>query len=94
MFDYAITEELEKGIEEEDIENTRHIEEAESNDIVEENGEKWVISKFKLESGSLALVRTRFQQNGIYYDNQSLWGTRDVQPFRCTVGTKICPRLS
>ena len=72
--DYAITEELEKGIEKEDVENTRQAVDAESNEIIEENGGMWVISRFKLESGSLALVRTRFQQNGIYYDNQSLWG--------------------
>ncbi|WP_068466724.1 hypothetical protein [Candidatus Protochlamydia phocaeensis] len=73
MFDYVVTEELERDIEEEDIENTRDIEEPESNEVIEQDGETWIISKFRTKKGHIVFIRTRFQKSDQSYDKQSIF---------------------
>ena len=70
MFDYAVTEELEKNIEHEAIHLTRHIEEPISTEVTKIEGETWVVSKFGSRNGISISVRTRFLEKSESYDIQ------------------------
>jgi hypothetical protein len=70
MFDYAVTEELKKSIEDEAIYLTRYIEEPISTEVNKVEGEVWVISKFSPRNGNSVCVRTRFLEESESYDIQ------------------------
>jgi hypothetical protein len=73
MLDYAISEELKKEIDEENLELTRYLQAAETTDIVNEKGEIWIDSKFIMPGGCRIRVKTRFNKNNGFYDEQTLW---------------------
>lgn len=70
MFDYAVTEELEKSIENEPIDLTRHIEEPDDIEVTNVEGETWVISKFESRNGNSISIKTRFLEENNSYDVQ------------------------
>lgn len=72
LLDYAVSEELEKGIDEENIQLTRFIRLPDSTEVAQEGEQTWIHSKFQLPSGPLSL-KTIFNKNNLHYEKQSLW---------------------
>jgi len=70
MFNWAVTEELEKSIENEPIHLTRYIEDSIHTEVVKIEGETWVVSKFGSRNGIFISVRTRFLEESESYDIQ------------------------